>query len=98
MTKIATAADVRAYYRADEKRMARLSPEARKTVAPGARGLLSPAAVKDHNRFRKVKFVPEASRDARLAATTERKATRAALVAEGKAGLRGPVKGTKYSR
>lgn len=48
-----TAAQVREFYRADEKRLARLSDEARLTVLPGARGRLHPEVEQDHNSRRR---------------------------------------------
>lgn len=90
--KSATAADVRAYFRADEKRVSALSPEARLTVRPGARGALHPEAVALHNKRRKVKYAPgnskaaASSEAARMAALREQ-----AREAGFKVGKRGPL-------
>ena len=83
--KTVTAADVRAFYRADEKRMARLSPEAQKTVAEGARGKVSPEAIKGFNSKRRTdrRYVVGVSRQAALAHRAEVQARREALRAQG---------------
>lgn len=93
MTKptVDTAA-VRAFYRADAKRIARLSPEAQKTVTEGARGRLHPEAIKDHNSRRKVQYVLGTT----SAAAKAKVEARAELVSKGLAGKRGPLsKATK---
>lgn len=51
--KTVTAAAVREFFRADDKRMAALSPEARKSVEVGARGSLHAEAVAVHNKRRR---------------------------------------------
>lgn len=74
--KSVTAAAVREFFRADEKRMAALSPEARKTVAEGARGSLHTEAVEVHNkRRRSAQYVPGNSK----AAVSKAKADASAL-------------------
>lgn len=55
MSKVVTAREVREFFRADAKRMNALSPEARVTVAEGARGRLHPEAVKVHNTRRRTR-------------------------------------------
>ena len=84
---VVTAAVVREFYRADAKRIARLAPEAAKTVAKGARGRLHPEVIKGYNKGRK------ADRQYVLGSSTsvaqQHKATRAALVEKGLAGKRG---------
>lgn len=84
-----TAADVREFFRADEKRLARLSPEAAATVREGARGRLHPEAIKVHNSRRRTRqYVLGASG----AAVAARKQARADLAAKGVAvGKRGPL-------
>lgn len=47
-----TASTVRTYFRAEAKRMDRLSPEAQATVQRGARGRLHPQAIKEFNAKR----------------------------------------------
>jgi hypothetical protein len=87
-----TAASLRAYFRADPKRVARLSAEAQVTVAEGARGKVHPEAVKVHNRFRKVQYVQGASKDATAQAHEAAKALRAEAAAAGfPVGKRGPL-------
>jgi hypothetical protein len=93
-----TAAEVRAFLSADPKRLASLSPEARKTVEPNAegkfpKGRLHKEAIKAHNSRRKTRqYVLGATRDAANAQREAAKAARAALVAQGvKVGTRGPL-------
>lgn len=85
---IVTAADVRAFLAADEKRLDRLSPEARKTVEPGARGRLHPQAIKVYNKGRKPErqYVLGAGRVVKEQAATLREQAQAAG-----AGRRGPL-------
>lgn len=82
-----TAADVRAFFAADEKRVARLK-NGQKTVAKGARGRLHPDVIAAYNKGRK----PE--RQYVLGVGKARKAEavalRAAVVAAG-GGKRGPI-------
>lgn len=84
-----TAAEVREFYRTDPKRVARLSEAAARTVAPGARGRLHPEVEQDHNKRRRgvVYVLGPNTRDAQKARTE----ARAALVAKGLAGRRGPL-------
>jgi len=87
-----TATDLRNFYRADPKRMARLSPEAQRTVAEGARGRVHPEAVADHNKRRKVQYVTGASGVARDAQKAQAKALRAEAARAGfTVGKRGPL-------
>ena len=84
-----TASDVREFFRADEKRIARLKTDkARHTVADGARGRLHPEVIAAYNKGRK----PE--RQYVLGVGKVRKAEAAALrekvVAAG-GGKRGPI-------
>jgi hypothetical protein len=89
MTVSVTASTVRDYFRADAKRMGRLSPEAQATVKEGARGRLHAQAIKEFNGKRK------AHRRYVLGATTNEKARREAerntLREAGLAGTRGPL-------
>lgn len=91
MTKsIVTAADVRAYFRADEKRMNALPAEAQATVREGARGRLHPQAIKGFNSKRRQdrRYVLGASGKAKA----EVKAQRETLAAQGvTVGKRGPL-------
>jgi hypothetical protein len=92
-----TAADVRAYFNADPKRLAALSDKARATVEFNAegkapRGRLHAEAVKVHNQRRKVQYVTGATK----AAVAEQKATAKAHREQAKAaglpvGSRGPL-------
>lgn len=86
---VVTAAVVREFYRADAKRTARLTPEAAKTVAKGARGRLHPEVIKGYNKGRKAdrQYVLGASGEV----AEQRKATRAALVEQGLTGKRGSL-------
>lgn len=88
MPKSVTAAEVRSFYRADEKRLARLSDEARANVREGVRGRLHPEVIADHNKRRRtVTYTTGAG----VAASRARSEARAALVAQGLAGARGPL-------
>ena len=97
MTKrTVTARDLRTYFNADPKRLARLSDAARKTVeavdGKFPKGRVSPEAVKDHNKHRKVQYVSGATAQARDAAKTEAAALReAARQAGHTVGKRGPL-------
>jgi hypothetical protein len=92
-----TAADLRAYFNADAKRLAVLSPEARKTVEFNAegkapRGRIHAEAVKVHNQRRKVQYVTGATK---AAVASQKEAATKAREAARKAGLpvgnRGPL-------
>lgn len=83
-----TTSDLREWFRADEKRMARLSPEARKTVEKGARGTVHAEAVKVHNTRRQTRIY---TLGATKSAREVREAQRATLVKAGLAGKRGPL-------
>lgn len=90
MTVSVTAASVRSYFRAEAKRVDRLSPEAQATVAEGARGRLHPQAIKEFNSKRKAhrRYVLGATK----ADVTAKAAAREALRAQGVAvGKRGPL-------
>lgn len=86
---VVTAAEVREFYRADAKRMSRLSDAAKVTVAEGARGRLHPEVVADHNKARRTRqYVTGASKAAKAAKAAQRDA----LVEKGFAvGKRGPL-------
>lgn len=88
-TTVVTAREVREFFRAEPKRMARLSTEAAATVSAGARGRLHPEVIAEHNKRRNGRtYVLGASGEA----VAERKAAREALRASGvKVGLRGPL-------
>lgn len=90
MTVSVTAAAVRDYFRADEKRMGRLSEAAQATVKEGARGRLHAQAIKEFNSKRKAhrRYVLGASK----AEVTRKEAERAALREAGvTVGARGPL-------
>lgn len=90
--KTVTAANVREYFQSDEKRMAALSPEARKTVEKGARGSLHPEAVTLANKRRKVQYVTGASKAAAGKAKAEAEALREQARKAGfPVGARGPL-------
>ena len=100
MTKTVTAADVRAYFNADPKRLAALmdtEPKAVKTVqydedGKAPRGRLHPAAVAMHNKRRKVQYVSGATKEAQATAKAARLAQRVAAFDKGMAvGARGPL-------
>lgn len=85
-----TAADVRALFRTNETRLARLSEAAQATVREGARGRLHPDAVKEFNKGRKPNRRYALGNSG--AAVAERKAARQALVKAGvPVGKRGPL-------
>lgn len=88
-----TAREVREFFRADEKRLSALSPEARSTVEAGARGRLHPEAVEVHNKRRRTRqYTTGASKEAAAKAATEAKAAREAAAAAGfTVGKRGPL-------
>lgn len=87
-TVTVTAADLRAFFRSEPKRMQALSPEARKTVEAGARGKVHPEAIKVHNSRRRTRqYVVGATK----AETAARKEQRQALIEKGLAGKRGPL-------
>lgn len=81
-------AEVRAWYQADEKRINALSEKAQVTVRKGARGRLHPEAVTLHNKRRRSVNYAEGLSGKQMRAA---KALRAELVAQGKAGKRGPL-------
>lgn len=88
-----TAATVREFYNAKPERLARLDASARKTVefdenGRAPRGRLHPKAIKAYNKGRKNQYVLGSTTEAMKARTEHR----AALVAQGLAGRRGPVK------
>lgn len=85
-----TAATVRDYFRADEKRMGRLSPEAQATVREGARGRLHAQAIKEFNSKRKPhrRYTLGATKAEVARKEQERLALRKAGVA---VGARGPL-------
>ena len=97
MTKpTVTARDLRTYFNADPKRLDRLSPEARKTVeaveGKFPKGRVSPEAIADHNRHRKVQYVSGASQAASASAREAAQARRAAAAEAGfTVGTRGPL-------
>ena len=75
-----TAAEVRAYFTADPKRMARLSPEAQEAMAEGRRGRLPREAVEVHNKSRRTRqYVSGATGQAKAQAKAEAAAQREAL-------------------
>lgn len=92
-----TAADLRAYFNADPKRLATLSDKARKTVEFSAegkapRGRIHPEAVKVHNQRRKVQYVTGATKAAVESQKSQAKAHREAAKAAGlPVGSRGPL-------
>ena len=91
MAKTVTAATVRAYFRADEKRMAALkSDAARHTVAEGARGRLHPEVIKAYNAKRRTtaRYAEGANAKVKEAAETNRKVLAEAGIEVGK---RGPL-------
>lgn len=93
---IVTAAAVRAFFNADPKRLAALSPEARRTVeqveGKSPRGRLHPEAVAVHNKRRKVAYVTGASNAADADAKAEALTLRVKAFESGEAvGARGPL-------
>ena len=86
-----TAADVRAFYREDPKRVERLPEDARASVAPGARGRLHPDVETDYNKGRKAdrQYAVGEGRAQREAAQAQRKALKEAGLLGEKA--RGPL-------
>jgi hypothetical protein len=94
MSKSATAplaSDLRAYYRADEKRMARLSGPAAATVKPGARGRIHPEAIAKA-RGKVAAYTPGATKEATAAARARAAKVRSDLRAKGvNVGTRGPL-------
>lgn len=92
-TTAVTTAELRTWYRADEKRLARLSDAARKTVEPGARGRVHPEVGADFAKRTRGKVYTEGlsgkrQREAKAAAAAKREQLRAAGVA---VGARGPL-------
>lgn len=91
---IVTAADVRAYFRADASRIQRLTDEAAVTVDHGAKGRLHPEAIQVFNKGRREhrRYQPGQSKVAAEAARAEAKARREAAAAAGiTVGKRGPL-------
>lgn len=88
-SKPVLASTVRDYFRTDEARMARLSPEAQATVREGAKGRLHAQAVKEFNSKRRAhrRYVLGAT-TAHTKVTAEQ---RAMLREAGLAGKRGPL-------
>lgn len=72
---IVTARVVREVIRSNAKAMEALSPEARKTVEPGARGRLHPEVVKAYNRNRRGdrRYVLGAGKEAQAQIRTARR-------------------------
>lgn len=91
MAKTVTAATVRAYFRAEPKRMDALkTEEARHTVAEGARGRLHPEVIKVYNAKRRTTARYAEGANAKVKAETE--ANRKRLVEAGiEVGKRGPL-------
>lgn len=84
-----TAREVREFFRADAKRLGRLSPEAQATVREGARGRLHPEAIALHNQRRRTRtYTLGATGAAKAAKAAQRSALTEAGVAVGK---RGPL-------
>jgi hypothetical protein len=91
-----TAAELRAFFNADPKRLARLSEAAQRTVREGARGRVHPEAIAVHNKRRKVQYVAGATTAAKAEARAAAQAQREALRAQGVAvGKRGPLPRSK---
>lgn len=92
---IVTAAQVREFFRADEKRLARLgSDEARHTVKAGARGRLHPEVIEAYNKGRKAekRYVSGATGTAQAQAKAEALALRVKAFDKNLAvGARGPL-------
>ena len=94
MSKSTTAADVRNFFRADAKRLARLSDDAAKTVREGARGRLHPEVISTYNKGRKADrhYVSGASTREAIASKGEAQNLRVAAAEAGLAvGVRGPL-------
>ena len=89
VSKPVVASTVRDFYRADEARMARLSPEAQATVREGAKGRLHAEAIRDFNAKRRPhrRYVLGAT-TATAKVTADQ---RALLRSAGLAGERGPL-------
>lgn len=92
-----TAAALRSFFNADAKRLATLSPAARKTVefdseGRAPKGRIHAEAVKVHNQRRKVQYVTGTTKEATNTAKAEAKAAREAALAAGvTVGKRGPL-------
>lgn len=92
-----TAADLRAYFNADPKRLALLDTDARKTVEFNAegkapRGRIHAQAVKVHNQRRKVQYVTGATKAAVASQKEQAKKHREQAKAAGlTVGARGPL-------
>jgi hypothetical protein len=84
-----TGQDVRAFYRSNPARMAKLSDAAQHTLAPGARGRLHASVIADYNKGRKPErqYVLGVGK----ALKAERAEVRKVAVANGLTGLRGPL-------
>lgn len=91
-----TAAALRSFFNADPKRLAALSPEARKTVeyvdGKAPKGRLHREAVEVHNKRRKVQYVTGATKDATGEARAQALTARVQAFEKGLAvGRRGPL-------
>ena len=91
-----TAAALRTFINADPKRLAALSPAARKTVeavdGKFPKGRIHKEAVAFHNKRRKVQYVTGATKEAVAAAKDEAKGAREAAAQAGvTVGKRGPL-------
>lgn len=92
-----TAADLRAYFNADPKRLALLDADARKTVefnseGKAPRGRIHAQAVKVHNSRRKVQYVTGATKQAVAAQKEQAKKHREQAAKAGlTVGARGPL-------
>lgn len=84
-----TAQSVRDWFNADPKRVARLSETAKAALAPKRRGRLPAEVIKVYNSKRRKDDRYEGGNTTKVNA--DRKAARAALVAQGVAGKRGPL-------
>lgn len=93
-SSIVTAAQVREFFRADEKRIARVSEDAAKTVRKGARGRLHPEVIEAYNKGRKAekRYVSGATGTAQAQAKAEALALRVKAFDQNLAvGARGPL-------
>lgn len=84
-----TAADVRAYFRTNDKALASLDAADAKTVAEGARGRLSPKAIARFNKGRRPNRRYALGNSGVV--KSETRAQRQALIDAGLAGKRGPL-------
>jgi hypothetical protein len=94
---LVSATDLREYFNADPKRLAKLSERARKSVervdGRFPKGRVNPEAIKVHNKNRKtVEYRPGATAELRDQAKADAKALRESLAAAGvQVGTRGPL-------